>query len=343
MRKPIGDNALQLCPTSLHTIQHLQQLCDHADLQTDLRLLINPYQAGSDMEVISKEDELAVFRWVKEHINCPELGLYIGQAMHTASYGILGYLMLVSENLRTSLSCTQTFSLQLGSYFRSELIEYDDQAQWRCHDYHGDADLLAFNLDICLSSYWRLIQTVLTSNEPPLAVHLKQDNLPYLAAYEAVFKCPIVLCAEFDGLVFERAALDRPLNFQNATSFKMATQHCQGIEDGLIKSMQQLWSAKVKQLLQQDLNRFIRIDDVADSCFVSQRTLRRYLKNEDTTFQMLLDDVRSERAMYFLQQDNVRLQQIAEALGYSEVAAFRSAFKRWTGQSLAAFRQQQLS
>lgn len=339
----ISKTALNLYPTSLHTIHHLQQLCEHAGVQVNLCDFIHPYKAGVDIEVISREDELKVFRWVREQIDCPELGLYVGQAMHTASYGILGYLMLVSENLRMSLQNTQCFSLQLGSYFGSALVEVDQMAQWHCTQYSADADLYEFNIDLCLSSYWRMIQTVLTSSEAPMAVHLKRSNVAYLSAYEAVFHCPIVLGSDFDGLVFPQEYLDKTLNFYNNTSYQMAFQHCQSIESALFKSAQKQWSEKVKQLLEQDLNRFMLIEDVAESCFVSQRTLRRYLKHENTTFQMLLDGVRSEKALQFLQQDNVRLQQIAETLGYSEVAAFRLAFKRWTGQSLATYRRQNLS
>ncbi|MBK6512254.1 MAG: helix-turn-helix domain-containing protein, partial [Haliea sp.] len=66
-----------------------------------------------------------------------------------------------------------------------------------------------------------------------------------------------------------------------------------------------------------------------------QRTLRRHLQQEDTTYQALLDTVRRERASYYLHQTALSLQEISSRLGYQHLTAFNAAYKRWTGRTPA--------
>jgi AraC-like DNA-binding protein len=66
---------------------------------------------------------------------------------------------------------------------------------------------------------------------------------------------------------------------------------------------------------------------------VSTRTFRRHLANQGTTFMQILDDVRFELAIRYLEDQHLTTDLIAQKLGYSESANFRAAFRRWTGSS----------
>jgi AraC-like DNA-binding protein len=66
---------------------------------------------------------------------------------------------------------------------------------------------------------------------------------------------------------------------------------------------------------------------------MSGRTFRRYLASQHTTFQELLDEVRFELAVRYLEERQLTTELIAQKLGYSESANFRAAFRRWTGSS----------
>jgi AraC-like DNA-binding protein len=64
---------------------------------------------------------------------------------------------------------------------------------------------------------------------------------------------------------------------------------------------------------------------------MSQRSLTRHLAEEGTTFAEILEQLRRGLASRYLADDRMSVQQIAWLLGYSEVAAFNHAYKRWTG------------
>jgi AraC-like DNA-binding protein len=72
-----------------------------------------------------------------------------------------------------------------------------------------------------------------------------------------------------------------------------------------------------------------RAADIAADLGMSERTLRRRLAGAATSFQAVLDEVLRSAAEDLLAAAHVH--EVAEALGYADAAAFRRAYRRWTG------------
>ena len=81
--------------------------------------------------------------------------------------------------------------------------------------------------------------------------------------------------------------------------------------------------------------------DLARLLHLSVRSLHRQLKEEGTTLQAIKDEVRRQRALELLQRGRQPLKQVAAAVGFLNEKSFIRAFKAWTGQTPAAFRQRQ--
>lgn len=96
----------------------------------------------------------------------------------------------------------------------------------------------------------------------------------------------------------------------------------------------------IKQILRTSLSDHPNFDMIATAFNISGRTLRRQLSEAGTSFQKLLDNQRRQFAVERLQNSNMTTEDIAEALGFSDVANFRHAFKKWVGLSPAMYRQQ---
>jgi AraC-like DNA-binding protein len=84
--------------------------------------------------------------------------------------------------------------------------------------------------------------------------------------------------------------------------------------------------------------RGIELAQIAADLGMSERTMRRRLEREQTTFRRIREQVRLERALQLLQTTTQTIKEIANEVGYSEVNAFRRAFKCWCGESPSAFR-----
>lgn len=82
------------------------------------------------------------------------------------------------------------------------------------------------------------------------------------------------------------------------------------------------------------------VDAVSAALHVSPRTLQRRLADEGTNFKELLDWVRHETALTRV-RDGDSVNRIARATGFAEVASFCRAFRRWTGTTVADFRDRE--
>ncbi len=72
---------------------------------------------------------------------------------------------------------------------------------------------------------------------------------------------------------------------------------------------------------------------------MSARTLQRYLREEETTFADVLDDVRRRRAEVALRETEEPIASVSASLGFGDQSAFHKAFVRWTGKTPGAFRK----
>ena len=72
---------------------------------------------------------------------------------------------------------------------------------------------------------------------------------------------------------------------------------------------------------------------IATDIGLSERTISRRLVEYDTTFDDVMDDIRKDLALRYLDSDEVKLSELAFLLGFSSHASFTASFKRWTGRT----------
>ena len=75
------------------------------------------------------------------------------------------------------------------------------------------------------------------------------------------------------------------------------------------------------------------LGDVARSLGMSERTLARKLSDEGLNFTEILQQMRRDLAVRYLDDRKLHVSKIAWLLGFQEVSAFTHAFKRWTGKT----------
>jgi AraC-like DNA-binding protein len=79
-------------------------------------------------------------------------------------------------------------------------------------------------------------------------------------------------------------------------------------------------------------------EDVACSLGMSERTLARRLSDEGLNFTEILQQLRRDLAVRYLNDRRLHISKIAWLLGFHEVSAFTHAFKRWTGKTPSQIR-----
>ena len=78
---------------------------------------------------------------------------------------------------------------------------------------------------------------------------------------------------------------------------------------------------------------------VASLFNITERQLQRKLKQQGTTFGELLDQVRLDLALRYLQDPRMTMVDIALSLGFNDQSNFVKAFKRWRGETPGQYRR----
>jgi AraC-like DNA-binding protein len=82
----------------------------------------------------------------------------------------------------------------------------------------------------------------------------------------------------------------------------------------------------------------VLVEDVARSLGMSERTLARKLADEGLNFTKILQQLRRDLAVRYLNDPKLHVSKIAWLLGFNEVSAFTHTFKRWTGKTPSQMR-----
>ena len=88
------------------------------------------------------------------------------------------------------------------------------------------------------------------------------------------------------------------------------------------------------EMLQEDCGSSMNLSCVAETFGLSPVYLGKVFKRvTGTNYVQYLTDVRMEKAKKMLLEDGVRIQQVAESLGYSQSHYFAKVFKQYTNMS----------
>jgi AraC-like DNA-binding protein len=199
-----------------------------------------------------------------------------------------------------------------------------------------DARLYKFLVDMQLGIILSLHRDIMGPSFVARQFHVTYRSPADAPKYPELFGSPVLFGQSENRFLFDAAWLDGTPNLGNEISYATVLGLCDGLMEefrlriGLI--------GKVRQALIVNLMRAMSFDDVAKSLNMSARTLRRKLREENTSFRKLVDELRMDMAIKYLRDTSLTVEDIAEALGFSDAANFRHAFRRWTKAAPHEFR-----
>jgi AraC-like DNA-binding protein len=77
----------------------------------------------------------------------------------------------------------------------------------------------------------------------------------------------------------------------------------------------------------------LTVKKIASDLGTSKRTISKRLADHGTSFDQLIDDIRKDLAMRYLDEGSVKVKELGFSLGFSTEASFSAAFKSWTGKT----------
>jgi AraC-like DNA-binding protein len=143
-----------------------------------------------------------------------------------------------------------------------------------------------------------------------------------------------------DAIVFPVSILSRPMLHPDPVTTAVLRRHFDSLPGAGVAFPPDL-IAYLRRAIQDELQRGrATMTEIAGRLKLSERTLRRQLRELGTSFQHVLDEVRRDEALRELQASRYVVNELSVRLGFAGRAAFYRAFRRWTGMSPAEYRAQ---
>lgn len=258
---------------------------------------------------VTAAQELRVVRNLRARLG--EVGSDVGRRYRAATFGALGYALLASRTVREAMNVALRF-LDLSHSFAIPRVELD-----------GDR-----------------VDVVVDGAGLPADVRrflVERDAAAIRAVLVEIAGLPVSIgrgAGTSRVLSFDVAHLDRPLSHSGASTLASCEAACRDV----VERRRELpgFAGQVRVLVIQRLPSGAPMVAVAGAVGVSERTLRRRLAAEGTSYQLLLDEVRGSMAEELLGTGRLSVEEVGLRLGYAEATSFIAAHRRWTGETPGA-------
>ncbi len=188
---------------------------------------------------------------------------------------------------------------------------------------------------------WLLSMVRMTTGRElsPLSVAFEHAAPSSVEPHAKLFRCPVAFGKSHSEFVFPATWLELPQLTVDPHLREIVELAAKAELDRLPASATIAMRTRVivAPMLGSDAASLLEL--VATRLHVGARTLQRQLKEEGTSFQRELDDLRRQFAEKRLRDGSASLAEIAHAVGFADQSAFHKAFLRWTGKTPGEFRK----
>jgi AraC-like DNA-binding protein len=269
----------------------------------------------------------------------PHFPYHTGLRFHLSAYGMYGFAILSSMNYRQTMQFAEKYHQLATPLAEIRFMEQSGYGVWTITPMpHSRIDsplykfVVEMQLGICVSLHRDFMGPLFAAREFHLTYRPPDDA----AKYPDIFGCPVLFGESENRLVFDATWLDGTPNLGNDITYATVVELCDRLMDELQLSAGV--AGKVRRVLLTNLMRPRSFGDIASDLNMSERTLRRKLREENTSFRNLADQLRMEMAIKNLRDTDLTVKAISDSLGFSDAANFRQAFRRWTKAAPHAFR-----
>jgi AraC-like DNA-binding protein len=265
---------------------------------------------------------------------CPDpmLPTAVGRNLHLSAYGLYGFALLSSSSVRAGFEfavryhdlATPTFDIRWQVRDGDFVWYFPDEAQ------RGYAPpLKSFLMTQQIAAHITHVQDVARADRLPKRVLAAIDRPDRPDLVESALGCAVTFGAAATEIIYDMSILDERPPLTNPVTHAMLRESCERLI-GVVTEAEGV-SRQVSRLLLERLAPFPSIEAIASRLGMTARTLRRRLTAEGSSYSGLLDQVRNELAKKYLGSGAFTVADISDLVGFSDVANFRSAFRRWNG------------
>lgn len=305
------------------TIFKLLQLADEPAPSPDTRISLTNYRRA--MTLASKQT------------NVPNFGLLLSQRQHLEEHGVLGYLTKHAATLGVAIETWIAYLKRYQPSVETNLMCFEQTALWEVRLPFTPAVSDQDHAEAGAGLVVKFIRQNLDPLWNPEAVHFNHAAPTDKTLHNRIFRCPIFFRSERGYIEFPLSDLERPLRYSDPLLFQLLQSYERSQTSPIANSFQENVQFIVAERLEEES---INIDAIAQVMGLSRSQLQSKLKDEGYNFREIVGLIRIERAKKLLCDTQMTLTQIADSIGYAQLAVFTRAFKRFTGTTPSLWRRQ---
>lgn len=299
----------------------------------------------ADETFISAEQQLQIMKNGRELLGSADFGLRLGAQLQPSAHGPLGYLALCSPDLMTALYALRDYlplripwvAVDVSLSPKQILCELRLRMSVE-HNVFAQTTM-AECFAMVVQSF---VEAVLRRPASEACIEFAHSAPAHAHHYSSFLHAPY----RFDSPRNSYALPGELATAANATSDNASYRLTQQLCNSLLlqtRNSRSTMADRVRTLMLLRPIDSIAEPEIARALFVSKRTLARRLDLEGTSYRQIRDQFLAELARRYLLEPRQTVETVAASLGYHDAAAFRKAFRRWTGMTPKRYRETALA
>lgn len=272
----------------------------------------------------------------QEYVKDPAFYMEYGASINLTEHGRLGHLAFSCPSFEEALKNTVKYIKILNRMYSLNAQFKGDIVKLEMDTILPGKDLYVSEMEPMMAALYKALTSIQSAGNKPTKVFFKYSEPSHSYLYSEYFGDYCVFDAKQNAIEFDTSAFKKYWSYGDPMIAKIAKKN---LEQALYSLNQgESLAARIREVILGSSSRFPKQEEVAEVLHVTTRTLSRNLRKENKTYQEVVDELRQELAIDYLDNSNWSIEEIAELLGYSSAANFGRAFKKWTGKSPSDFR-----
>lgn len=286
---------------------------------------------------LTEDEFLAVCTRAVTATGDKSLGLKFGATLQLGGHGVLGHALMSCRTLRQAAELLVRHNPLRSQNGRVRLA------------FEGDKTILSFTpafevpgaphflCDVFFAAATNGIRQLLGRELARADIEFTYFPDVPLDEYQRYLRVPVRFGQSANRLIGPRNIMDAPLHAADVAIAPAYLRQC----ELLLRQMEAAggFESSVRRILLSSRGRFPTAPDIARALNLSERTMRRRLSAENTSYQAIVNDVRNHLARQYLSDTDLSVADIGTLIGFEDLSNFRHAFQKWNGMSPSQFRR----
>ncbi|MNF24221.1 HTH-type transcriptional regulator VirS [compost metagenome] len=266
-----------------------------------------------------------------------DFGLRMGEMRQLENLGPLAIALREEATLREALGSVARHLVLYNESMDLRIEEVDGLALIRLQVIDGARGSVRQSVEIVMCTLYRVLKLFLGASWKPRSVCFEHKAPASLATHRRVFGTSILFNQDFDGIVLTQADLDTTISSYDP----ILAWHARDFLNTKLAQSDVTMPDRVRKLVFALLPKGECVAErVAEQLGMDRKTVHRHLASHGQNYSAIVDAVRVDLVIQYVESRERPLSDVAALLGFSSLSAFSRWFSNRFGCSASTWRRE---